>query len=55
MIETPVHDAPPAGPSRRVLDEEALFREARRLRRRRWAKRLLLTALMAGLIAGVVL
>jgi hypothetical protein len=55
MIEAPARDASkdrstvPAG-----VDEEALFREARRLRRRRWATRLLITGVLGGAVALVV-
>lgn len=49
-IETPV---PP--PSQLPADEEALFREARRLRRRRWATGVLTSMLLAGAAVIAVL
>jgi hypothetical protein len=49
-IQTRVPSTPPA-----PLDEEALFREARRLRRRRWARGLLIAILLGGIAALAVL
>jgi hypothetical protein len=50
-IVTPSHPPPTPFPA----DEEALFREARRLRRRRWTIGLLVAAVLGGVIAAAVL
>jgi hypothetical protein len=47
VITAPVQPEP-------VLDEEALFREARRLRRRRWIRGTLAVGVLAGAVAAIV-
>jgi hypothetical protein len=51
VIETPVRE-----PARQVVtfDEEALFREARQLRRRRWGIRIAILLALVAVGVGVV-
>jgi hypothetical protein len=46
-----VIDAPPG--DQPLLDEEALFREARRLRRQRWAARVLVAIVLLGVVVAI--